>query len=94
MTFLLLPTRFTEPIVRITTVKSTSGFRVRDVTDSSVISSVKMVDGILKVDASSNVDLSESVDDLLRKPVVIDFAKVWRFPPTFLLDESLRRRAG
>lgn len=53
-----------------------------------------MVDGILKVDASSNVDLSESVDDLLRKPVVIDFAKVWRFPPTFLLDESLRRRAG
>lgn len=44
--------------------------------DSSVISSVKMVDGILKVDASSNVDLSESVEELLRKPVVIDFAKV------------------
>lgn len=41
-----------------------------------MISSVKMVDGILKVDASSNVDLSESVEELLRKPVVIDFAKV------------------
>lgn len=67
---------------------------MRDVTDSSVISSVKMVDGILKVDASSNVDLSESVEDLLRKPVVIDFAKVLRFPPIFLLDESLRRRTG
>ena len=59
-----------------------------------MISSVKMVDGILKVDASSNVDLSESVEDLLRKPVVIDFAKVLRFPPIFLLDESLRRRTG
>lgn len=67
---------------------------MRDVTDSSVISSVKMVDGILKVDASNNVDLSESVEDLLRKPVVIDFAKVLRFPPIFLLDESLRRRTG
>ena len=62
--------------------------------DSSVISSVKMVDGILKVDASSNVDLSEPVEDLLRKPVVIDFAKVLRFPPIFILDESLRRRTG
>ena len=59
-----------------------------------MISSVKMVDGILKVDASNNVDLSESVEDLLRKPVVIDFAKVLRFPPIFLLDESLRRRTG
>lgn len=59
-----------------------------------MISSVKMVDGILKVDASSNVDLSESVEDLLRKPVVIDFAMVLRFPPIFLLDESLRRRTG
>ncbi len=67
---------------------------MRDVTDSSVISSVKMVDGILKVDASNNVDLSEPVEDLLRKPVVIDFAKVLRFPPIFLLDESLRRRTG
>lgn len=57
-----------------------------------MISSVKMVDGILKVDASNNVDLSEPVEDLLRKPVVIDFAKVLRFPPIFLLDESLRRR--
>lgn len=75
-------------------MKSTSGSRVRDVTDSSVISSVKMVDGILKVDASNNVDLSEPVEDLLRKPVVIDFAKVLRFPPIFLLDESLRRRTG
>ena len=65
---------------------------MQDVTDSSVISSVKMVDGILKVDASNNVDLSEPVEDLLRKPVVIDFAKVLRFPPIFLLDESLRRR--
>lgn len=59
-----------------------------------MISSVKMVDGILKVDASNNVDLSEPVEDLLRKPVVIDFAKVLRFPPIFLLDESLRRRTG
>lgn len=67
---------------------------MRDVTDSSVISSVKMVDGILKVDASNNVDLSEPIEDLLRKPVVIDFAKVLRFPPIFLLDESLRRRTG
>lgn len=67
---------------------------MQDVTDSSVISSVKMVDGILKVDASNNVDLSEPVEDLLRKPVVIDFAKVLRFPPIFLLDESLRRRTG
>ena len=67
---------------------------MRDVTDSSVISSVKMVDGILKVDASNNVDLSEPVEDLLRKPVVIDFAKVLRFTPIFLLDESLRRRTG
>ena len=57
-----------------------------------MISSVKMVDGILKVDASNNVDLSEPVEDLLRKPVVIDFAKVLRFPPIFLPDESLRRR--
>ena len=53
-----------------------------------------MVDGILKVDASNNVDLSEPVEDLLRKPVVIDFAKVLRFPHIFLLDESLRRRTG
>lgn len=53
-----------------------------------------MVDGILKVDASNNVDLSKPVEDLLRKPVVIDFAKVLRFPPIFLLDESLRRRTG
>ncbi|KAK8830586.1 hypothetical protein WA577_004316 [Blastocystis sp. JDR] len=45
---------------------------------NSVISSVKMVDGILKVDASNNVDLSEPVEDLLRKPVVIDFAKMNR----------------
>lgn len=59
-----------------------------------MISSVKMVDGILKVDASNNVDLSEPIEDLLRKPVVIDFAKVLRFPPIFLLDESLRRRTG
>ena len=59
-----------------------------------MISSVKMVDGILKVDASNNVDLSEPVEDLLRKPVVIDFAKVLCFPPIFLLDESLRRRTG
>ena len=48
-------------------------------TRSSIIASVKVVDGILKVEPSSNVDLSDSIDNLLMKPVVIDFAKVAPF---------------
>lgn len=48
------------------------GIYVRD-----VITSVKVVDGVLNVNTVPEFDSEDSVDNLLTKPSSIDYVKVW-----------------
>lgn len=42
-----------------------------------VITSVKVVDGVLNVNTVPEFDSEDSVDNLLTKPSSIDYVKVW-----------------
>ena len=42
-----------------------------------VITSVKVVDGVLNVNTVPELDSDDSVDNLLTKPSSIDYVKVW-----------------
>ena len=65
-------TRSTERTVPTTTVKTTSANPISPLRFSDIITSVRIVDGILNVSILPEVDASQPVEDLLQKPCVVN----------------------
>ena len=80
---LLSLTRSTERTVPTTTAKTTSAHHVLPLTSSDIITSVRIVDGILNVNILPEVDASQPVDDLLQKPYVVNRDAIDQCEKTF-----------
>ena len=69
-------TRSTGRTAPTTTAKTTSAHSVSPLSRSDIITSVRIVDGILNVSILPEVDASQPVDVLLQKPCVVNRAAI------------------
>lgn len=78
-----LRTRSTERTVPTTTAKTTSANRAFPLRSSDIITSVRIVDGILNVNILPELDASTPVEDILQKPCVVNRDAIDQCEKTF-----------